>query len=69
MKTHGVREYFCGKSKEKMQTEGNIYLHVLSKCLNKYDTSYNIQMICVPRCTAEMLPKNVGYKKKGMKIL
>ena len=28
-------------------------------------------MIPVPRCTAEMLPKNVleGYKKKGMKFL
>ena len=70
-KTHGVREYFCGKSKEKKQTEGNIYLYFLSMSLSKYDRSYNIQMIRVPRCTAEMLPKNVveGYKKKGMKFL
>ena len=71
VKTYGLREYFCGKAGKQKQTQGNIYLHHLTKCLVKYDKSYSAKMVRVPRCTAEKVSKIVlaGYKKKGMKIL
>ena len=71
IKTQGVREYHCSKTGKEKRSQGNIYIHFLTKCLTTHDKNYKVENVRVPHCTSEKLASNVlqYYRKKGMKFM
>ena len=55
IKTVGARDMTDRNGKEKRYS-GNIYLHILTKCLKEYDQEFPFSMVTVPVHTQEKLP-------------
>ena len=69
MKTVGVRER-TDKSGKLVKYTGNVYLHLLTKCLKEFDQNFKFSAVTVPSKTLKFLPDGSckNLEAKGLKV-
>ena len=70
IKSYGDRGDYTNKSGEIVPSEGNLYLHFLTNCLQQWDKNFEFGKVVVPKSTREKIPEEwkPSLKNTGIKI-